>query len=453
MDRLEDLGVRVNGAVASRSVAIIGGGYAGIAAAVRLAELGVTSTVFEAGKILGGRARRVEYRGSNIDNGQHILSGAYTELLRLMTLVGVPATAYQRVPLTLTFGMPPVFSLRAPKLPQPLHMAMALLTAHGLNWRERFAAIRLMQALKSSLFKLDAALTVAELLKTHHQPLKLIQYLWQPLTISALNTPIETASAQVFANVLRDALAASRSASDLILPKVDLSRLFPEPAAAWLAARGSQVRMGERVTAIEKNQAGFAVSYGITREEFSGVIVAVAPHQLDALQTGDIAIQKIFTESTAHFQYEPITTIYLALPPPSRPLAAPMLGRTDGFVQWFFDRGALNGEPGLYAGVVSASGPHENLSLDELANAALIELREWLPDLPEPLWHKVVHEKRATFACTPALMRPAAETTVPGLVLAGDYIACDYPATLEAAVRNGNHAAEVIHKNMQSTRQ
>ena len=469
MDRLEDLGVCVNAAQApqlARQVAIIGGGYAGIAAAVKLAELGVISTVFEAGKSLGGRARRIEYRGHNLDNGQHILSGAYSELLRMMALVKVPDNAYRRVPLTLMFGMPPEFLMRAPYLPKPLHMAIALLTARGLNWRERFAAIRLMQALKACKFKLDTNLTVADLLKMHHQPPKLTQYLWQPLTISALNTPLETASAQVFANVLRDALGGSRAASDLILPKVDLSALFPEPAAVWLTAHGSQVRLGERVSAIEKNSAGFVVSYGPFKEAFSQVIIAIAPHQLTALQSRDSGIQQLMSASTDHFAYEPITTIYLAFPPSSRSLSAPMLGRTSGTVQWFFDRNALIGGPGLnidlnpdlhsdlhpalhiYAGVVSASGPHEHWPLDELAAVALRELREWLPDLAEPLWHKVIHEKRATFACTPGLRRPSTQTAVPGLTLAGDYVACDYPATLEAAVRNGCRAAEMTFQQL-----
>ncbi len=438
-----------------------------MAAAVKLTESGQSCTVFEAAKTLGGRARRVEYKGATLDNGQHILSGAYTELLRLMALVSVPNTAFERVPLSLTFasavaGAPTVFALNAAKLPAPLHMAAGLLAAKGLDWTERLAAIRLMRALKKSRFKVDARMNVAELLNAHQQPTKLIQFLWQPLTISALNTPLATASAQVFANVLRDALAAGRAESDLIFPKVDLSQLFPDPAAHWLAGRGATVKSGVRVTAIEKADAGFDIIYGAgsdaqpeARETFSNIILAVAPHQLGSLASLDSEIRAIFLNAVDHFQYEPITTIYLAFPPQKTPrpilMPATMLGRTEGMVQWFFDREALssqNGNAGVYAGVVSASGMHEQWSLDEIANVALRELRDWLPNLPAPLWHKVVHEKRATFACTPNLTRPASETAVRGLVLAGDYVACDYPATLEAAVRNGCRAADIIHAEL-----
>lgn len=438
-----------------------------MAAAVKLAESGQICTVFEAAKTLGGRARRITYKGAALDNGQHILSGAYTELLRLMALVGVPDTAFDRVPLNLTFawptaGAPTAFALSTPTLPAPLHMAAGLLSAKGLNWAERLAAIRLLRALKKSRFKVDARMSVAEFLRTHQQPTKLIQFLWQPLTISALNTPLATASAQVFANVLRDALAAGRAASDLIFPKVDLSQLFPDPAAHWLAGKGATVKSGVRVTAIGKADAGFDIIYGAgsdaqpeVRETFSHIILAVAPHQLGSFASLDSEIQAIFSNAVDHFQYEPITTIYLAFPPQntSSTILMPrsMLGRTNGMVQWFFDREALsnqNGNIGVYAGVVSASGMHERWSLDEIATVALRELRDWLPNLPAPLWHKVVHEKRATFACTPNLTRPASETAARGLVLAGDYVACDYPATLEAAVRNGCHAADIVHADM-----
>lgn len=450
-------------------VAVVGGGYAGLAAAVKLAELNVTSVVFESAKVLGGRARRLDYRGTAIDNGQHILSGAYTELLRMMALVGVSDSAFKQVRLRLDIrhgaaqkagqNIHENFSLHAPKLPAPFHLAWALLAAKGLDWSERLAAIRLIQALKKSNFRCPPNQTVSALLAAYEQPRKLVTLLWEPLTVSALNTPIDSASAQVLANVLRDTLAASRAASDLILPSTDLSALFPEPAARWLSGRGSMVRAGSRVSSIALSKAGsggFEIICDAETMFFQSVVAAVGPHQL-----GSFASPLLNPPS---LQYEPIYTIYLQYPPQVK-LPIPMLGCTGSLTQWFFDRGQLikhqakqpgsgYGLPqpsseGLIAAVISASGAHEATDHAALAARVHDELSAILGAIPMPIWHKVIAEKFATFACTPAIQnaaRPATETPIDGLFLAGDYIACDYPATLEAAVRNGAAAAILAAK-------
>lgn len=431
MDRVEDVGHIVNAA----SVAVIGGGYAGMAAAVKLTELGIPCVVFESAKVLGGRARRVDYRDTMLDNGQHILSGAYTELLRMMALVGVPDSAFQRVPLRLDIN--DNFSLRAPNLPAPFHLAWALLAAKGLNWHERFLAIRLIQSLKKSRFKVDRNQTVVELLAAHQQPQNLIDFLWQPLTVSALNTPIETASAQVLANVLRDTLAASRAASDLILPKTDLTALFPEPAAQWLAKQGSSVRTASKIGSIAASSKGFDIVIGAESMSFQSVILAVGPHQISNME--------LPISPPPPMQYEPIYTVYLQYPPHIK-IRLPMLGCTHKLTQWFFDRGQLSNVNGLIAAVISASGAHEALDHAALAMRVHAELEKIAGTLPAFVWHKVVAEKFATFACTPAAqnaLRPSTATDVAGFFLAGDYVACDYPGTLEAAARNGVAAAEL----------
>ena len=422
--------------VAASTVAIVGGGYAGMAAAVTLADEGIASTVFEAGVCLGGRARQIEYRSEVLDNGQHILAGAYTELLRLMRLVGVPEAAFQRVPLCLS--MPPNFLLRAstsPWLPGPLYLAWTLLTAQGLSFSDKFAAIRFMQTLKRAKFKVDANISVAALLAAHRQSKNLIDHLWQPLTISALNTPLATASAQIFANVLRDSLASCPEASDLLLPRVDLTALFPQPAAAWLAERGGETLLGTRVREILPQARQYEVCCDHYCRPFDSVILAVGPQQLDGLLPG---------VSSPALGYEPITTIYFKFARSVR-LPEPMLGQLNGLAQWFFDRNALahdQSESGLIAAVISASGPHQLLSQEILVERVLIELQQHVSDLPAPIWHKTITEKFATFACTPTAARPGTTTPHAGVFRAGDYVAGDYPATLEGAVRNGISAAQ-----------
>ena len=424
----------------AKSVAVIGGGYAGMAAAVTLAEYGVRTVVYEAGKTLGGRARRIEYRGEVLDNGQHILAGAYSELLRLMRVVEVPETSFRRVSFRLS--MPPDFLLSAPSkalFPGQLYMAWTLLTAKGLSVADRWAAVRFMLALKRLKYQVDARLTVAELLAAHSQPQNLIDHLWQPLTISALNTPLASASAQVFANVLRDSLASDRNASDLLLPCVDLTALLPAPAARWLMKRGGEIRLGQRVKNIVL-AGGYQVSCGSDAEQFDAVILAVGPHQLSGLLAG---------VDSPRLDYEPIVTVYFKFDRPVR-LPEPMLGQASGLAQWFFDRTALSTSSrtvpdesgGLIAAVISASGPHMQLSKEALGERVLAELAKHVLQLPKPIWSKVVSEQFATFACKPQADRPPAATSFPGAFRAGDYVAGDYPATLEGAVRNGIKAAE-----------
>jgi predicted NAD/FAD-dependent oxidoreductase len=148
-------------------------------------------------------------------------------------------------------------------------------------------------------------------------------------------------------------------------------------------------------------------------------------------------------QSVGRFSYEPIATAYFADPDQIR-LPLPMLGLTSGHAHWLFDRGQLSRQPGLIAAVISASGPWQSLSRDALLQEIQAEIEGALEHPALPLWSQLVVEKRATFACTPGLDRPPLHTRVPGLLLAGDYVASDYPATIESAVRSGVAAARSI---------
>lgn len=406
-------------------VAVIGGGYAGMATAVTLAGRGAAVTVFESGPVLGGRARRVRVHGRDLDNGQHILAGAYVELLRLMRQVGVPSDALLRVPLELRYAER--FALRALWLPAPFGLLGGLLAARGVPFAERWGALRFMLALRRTGYRVPPDGTVQALLLRHRQDGRIGHYLWRPLCVSALNTPPEMASAQVFATVLRDSLAGSEGASDLLLPRVDLSRLFPEPAAEYLRARGGEVRTGRAVRQL-------SAALAVDAEPFARVVLAVGPHQLRPFAP--------LLGAVPDFTYQPIYTCYLQYPPSVR-LPFPMLGLAQGLVQWVFDRGALLGEPGCMACVISAQGDHQQMSHEEIAAACHRELAQALGTLPEPLWSQVIAEKRATIACTPGLKRIGPRTATAGLFLAGDYTDPEYPPTLEAAARSGVRAAQL----------
>ncbi len=427
-------------------MAVIGAGYAGLACAVELARAGVHVTVFERSHTLGGRARVVHKDHHwRVDNGQHILIGAYTELLRLLRLTGGSPRQLAHLPLTL--HVPGRLHLKAAALPAPLHLAVGLLRAKGLGWADRLAMLRLMRWLKKQGFRVPAELTVADLLQQTKQTAALSRLVWEPLCVAALNTPIAEASAQVFANVLRDSLAAGAAASELLIPRVDLSELFPVPAARFLATRRGKLRTGNAIDAIRPVAGGYRLEGDPGSQPWRQVVLATAPYHASALLASTGGCDRLATQLDA-LPHEPIVSVYLALGRGQR-LPEPMIGLVGGTAmdpaQWAFDRGQLGGPEGLIACVISAHGAHEALPRDELILAAHAQLERQLGRrLPSPEWSQVIVEKRATIACRPGLFRPGIRTPLPGLWLAGDYIDSDYPATLESAVRSGVACANAI---------
>ncbi|MDR1463266.1 MAG: hydroxysqualene dehydroxylase HpnE, partial [Azoarcus sp.] len=334
-----------------REAAIIGAGYAGLACAVELARQGIETSVFERSTTLGGRARVVQKDGWTVDNGQHLLIGAYSELTRLLRLTGVSPRRLEHLPLTLCF--PGRLRFRAAALPAPAHLALGLIRARGLDWRERFSMFALLRYLKRRHFQLSAETSVTGLLCACRQPAKLRNLVWEPLCVAALNTPAHEASAQVFANILRDTLASSAAASELLIPRVDLSELFPVPAAQYLATRDGRIFTGNAITAIVPEENGFRLTGDPGKHLWPQVVIATAPHPAAPLLAPIDACRE-FAAQIAALPAEPITTIYLALGAGVR-LPAPMIGLASGPAQWAFDRGQCGGPKGLIAAVISAS--------------------------------------------------------------------------------------------------
>jgi squalene-associated FAD-dependent desaturase len=420
-----------------RRIAVIGAGYSGIAAAVGLVREGAAVTIFDANRTAGGRARRVEYRGTALDNGQHILLGAYRHTLALMRAVGVPANALHHHRLAIHY--PGALELAAPNLPAPLHLAVALATARGLAFGERSAAFAFAFAIRRAEAAAREGETVAAFLDRLGQPPRLRRLLWEPLCVAALNTPAERADARVFSRVLRDALARARADSDLLLPAFDLSALLPDPAIAWLGERGTEVLLGARVTALGQVEGGWRLATSEGPREFDAVVCACAPYEAASL-LGSVPTLAPLAARISAIAHEPITTVYLQYDTRVR-LPFPMTGVEDGHAQWLFDREALGGTRGLVAAVISASQAQAALDHDVLATAVHREIERVGAVVDPPRWTKVITEKRATFACVPGAFRPPADTGAPGLVLAGDYTEGPYPATLEAAVASGLRAA------------
>lgn len=441
----------------SVKVAIIGAGCAGLAAASRLTDLGATVTLFEAAPEAGGRARSIQFRQQTLDNGQHILLGAYQETLRLIARHSTrPELALKRMPLTMRVVAthPPaqgkeVLRLQAPGwLPAPLHLLFGLISAHGLSMSDKWLAVRMMAKLHRRDFTCPDDLPLAVYLKQQAQSARLVTLLWEPLCLAALNTPLHQASTQVFLNVLRDSFAKQRQHSDMLLSKTDLGDLLVTPILTHVREQGGSLRREtvREITVQDSHQQRlFVVNTQDSSTQFHQVIVAVGPHQLKSLSIQGANLSSL----VKHFSYQPITTVYLQYPPQVQ-LPSPMLGLQGGIGQWVFDRGQFMGSAGLLAVVISCAETHDRLTNIMLAEKVAAELHAAF-QLPTPLWTKVITEKRATFACTHHLLRPRNETGIPGLYLAGDFVAAatsrdNYPATIEGAVRSGLHSAELAWK-------
>jgi len=421
------------------AVAIVGGGYAGMACAVELARRGVEVTVFERSRTLGGRARVLRKNGRSFDNGQHLLLGAYTELARLLRLTGVTPRLLEQLPLTL--HVPGQLRLRAAPLPAPWHLAVGAMLAQGLSWRERWA-LRTLIAHVERTFRFPEEMSVTDLLAAAGQPPRLCALVWEPLCLAALNTPAPEASARVFANVLRDALTVSAAASEMLIPRVDLSELFPVPAARYLATHGGEVRTGNAIAAIVPDGEAFRLDGDPHGRTWAHVVVATAPRQAAPL----VASTNVCTELAvriAALPCEPIATVYLAFGAGVE-LPTPLIGLTDGPIQWAFDRGLCGGPPGLIAAVASAchEQARDRAGLVVAAREQIARVLDYA--LPAPEWTQVVIEKQATVACRPGQLWPRHTTPLPGLWLAGDYVGGEYPATLESAVRAGVRCAQGI---------
>ena len=434
---------------------IVGGGWAGIAAAVELSRHDIPVTLLESAKQLGGRARSVQLDDKHLDNGQHLLLGAYESVLTLLRHIGVrEADVLQRMPLSLHWYRPNTRSVtfNTPRLPAPLHLLWALLTVKGLNLSERRAALRFCRALQASNFSLDEDCSVQALLQQHRQPPAVVQTLWEPLCLGALNTHLHEASAQIFVRTLGDSFRHTRRDSDLLLTRKNLGAILPEPAMDFIELHNGHVRLGQRVTGLgitvnEGGQRIEAVNVGEQRLAARQVILATPPNITLGLIQPHQALHSIYSQLQS-LDTRPICTVYLQYPSHIR-IGRWMHGAVNSLSQWVFDR-SLYGQHGLMAVVISGDGAHMTWDNDTLCDAVEEELAAQFPRWPAPLSRHVIREKRATFASTVDVnrIRPAAVTPVTGLWLAGDYTDTRLPATLEGAVRSGVQCAQQVLRSL-----
>ena len=414
-------------------LAVVGAGWSGLAAAITAVQTGHQVSLFEATREFGGRARQLQAvlpdgRAVTLDNGQHILIGAYRQTLDMLKLVGIdPQTSLLRQPLCLQFS--DGRGLALPDWSTPWNVLAGILSAVGWSASDKWSLLRMALHWRLTGFTCSPQTTVAQLC-AQATP-RVSHELFTPLCVSALNIETDAASATVFLRVLRDSLFGGPGGSDLLLPKVDLSALFPLAAVAWLRQRSAQIETAQRVQQLIPVAGGWQVQGQL----FDAVVLATPAadaarilnaslHQMDQQHS---AAARRWSSMAAALQHTAICTVY-GYQAGVR-LARPMIGlhRGSGPAQFVFDRGQLGGPPGLLAFVVSASSGER----DELQAACLQQAKSQLKlDL---LAVQTVVEKRATFACTPDMQRPPPPITT-GLWACGDYVEGPYPATLEGAI-------------------
>jgi squalene-associated FAD-dependent desaturase len=436
-------------------IAVIGAGWAGMAAAVTATHAGHTAIVFEAAQTIGGRARALKCLLPNkkeilLDNGQHILIGAYTETLKLMHTVGIdPRTSLLSMPMALLFA--DGRGLQFPNWPTPLDALAGILGARGWSITDKASLLRVALGWQLKRFQCAPLETVATLCKSCSP--RVMAELIEPLCVSALNTPAAQASGQVFLRVMQDALFGVQGGSRLLLPRLDLSELFPSAAARWVVQQGGHVRLGARVTSVQ----ALGAQWQVEDEVFDAVIIAASSSESAKIlaRCARAAPEKIakkmqaWADTADQLAFEAITTVYAWAPTATLP--HPMLalrshdaspGQTTFPAQFVFDRGQLGGPPGLLAFVASASSGDRQTLQAQVLEQAQSQLGLTLQAI------QTVVEKRATFACTPGVQRPTSFISL-GLVACGDYVAGPYPATLEGAVRSGVRAAQSLFADPQ----
>ena len=426
--------------VAALRLAVIGAGWAGLAAAVRATEAGHRVTLFEMAAHAGGRARGIDHDGLMLDNGQHILIGAYRETLALMRTVGVqPEAALDRRPLALRDPHGRGLAL-APGRPVPAFVR-AVLALRDWPLRERAALLGAALQWQWRGFSAPSGQTVEALARS--LPARARRELIEPLCLAALNTPADAASAQVFLRVLRDALFSGPGAADLLLPRVSLSDLLPNPALRWLDARGAELRLATRVGRLERAGSGWRVD----GDAFDSVVLACSAVEAARLATPHAPD---WSRAAGAFGYEPIVTVYLRSHGThwARPMVA-LQATSRHPAQFAFDLGALDAEgcrAGLFAFVVSGARQWVDHGLEATGTAVVEQALHAFPPgawAQPPTVERTLAQRRATFLCVPDLPRPPARVA-PGLAAAGDYIQGPYPATLEQAVRSATAALDCL---------
>jgi squalene-associated FAD-dependent desaturase len=419
-------------------VAVVGGGLAGLAAALDLVDGGADVTLYEARPTLGGAVQTLPRREGDPepppDNGQHIALGCFTEYLAFLERIG-SAGGVRREPLDL-----PVIAEDG-SVAHVRAGALSLLRYRHLPLRDRIGVAVSAKRLGGSGPRSRNGVAFGELLRGLGSSQLAIDRFWDVFVRPALNLPAEEAGADFGTFTVRTALLGEKGASDLVLPVAPLGELHGAAAGRALEEAGAEIRLDARVTSIADGSV--SVESGAP-ESCDAIVVALPPAES----------ARLLGEPAPKLHDSPIVSVHLLVDPPV--LEFELAALLDSPAHWVFDRGRLmRQEPltGQYLTVVSSGAPE----LLEIRGRGLVDvvaaaLRERLGPT-EVRWSRVSREPRATFAATPGAnaQRRGPETAKPNVVRAGAWTQTGWPATMEGAVRSGRAAARLLLDRVPST--
>ncbi len=430
-----------------KPIIVVGAGWAGLACALTLVHHKKKVIVLEAAPQIGGRARGVSFGDTVVDNGQHILIGAYHQTLSILRWLKIPEhTVFERHPFHFSIrnlvNMRDTFQLKLPKVFRSIQLPLGFLTAKGLSAKQQLELHYFWKTMKSQKFSLDKDISVHDLLCNLNQSEALRKKFWEPLSLAALSTPSTIASAKIFLNVLKATFTRSPENSNFLFPKVNLSELLPNAILKYLKQNNASVFCNQRVREllIDNNEC-----HGIrtTKEELlaQAVVLATPPSAAQKLLPQSETLLGPLTTKLVQFSHQPITTVYLRYSSDVSAIAN-LTGVVNATSQWVFNRRSCQ-QNNILSVIITGAGDHRLLSNDLLAEQIATELQQLYPKLPAPIEHRVICEKRAAFSCTVDIhqLRPNNQTDLPHLWLAGDYTQTPYPATLEGAIYSGIQAA------------
>ena len=434
----------------TRRVIILGGGLAGLAAAVRLAEAGHEVQLIERRSVLGGRASSFVPPGESepIDNCQHVLLGCCTNLLDFLRRVGT-ASQFRFYSRFLFLGPSGVSPVSAAALPAPLHLLPSLVQFRDLDWADRWAIARAMWAILRTHPSAPEEPLLPWLRRRGQTP-RAIKYFWRGILTSALNEDLERLTTRHAFQVFRESFLINRRGYRMGVPTVPLSGLY----SSQIISRHSRLRLATAATSLElaDGRVSAVILQDGTRTTADFYISALPPESLIRLFPEKPGNSWPEMEEWKQFQWSPITGIHLWFDRPVMNLDhVTVLHHT---IQWVFNRSAIGGQPGNPNGsqylqlVVSASRDLLPMRREQILELCLSELAEMFPESRSATLLKsvVVKESRATLSLSPGseAMRPGPQTPFPNLFLAGDWTATGWPPTMEGAVRSGYRAAELV---------